>query len=85
MSEKAQYYAIHFLNHIYLRAGEADLAFTLIKNYFNLFKIVIAKEKHEHSLIPLLITGVNRSIPYVKSTYWGINYFHFFFKFTFNI
>uniref|UniRef100_A0A915ELA9 Ig-like domain-containing protein n=1 Tax=Ditylenchus dipsaci TaxID=166011 RepID=A0A915ELA9_9BILA len=66
VSEKAQYYAVHFLRRILLSAGESDLAFSLIQVYLTLFRIVIAKEQPDHKLVPLLIAGVNKAFPYAK-------------------
>lgn len=66
VSQKAHHYAVHFLNRILLSAGEEELAYTLIKIYLDLFKILIAKKEADHKLLPALITGINRVFPYAK-------------------
>ncbi|KAI1724032.1 CBF/Mak21 family domain-containing protein [Ditylenchus destructor] len=72
ISEKAQNYAVHFLRRIMLNAGESDLAFVLIQIYLALFRIIIANDKHDHKLLPLLIAGVNKAFPYAKGKTEGL-------------
>uniref|UniRef100_A0A914CU94 CCAAT-binding factor domain-containing protein n=1 Tax=Acrobeloides nanus TaxID=290746 RepID=A0A914CU94_9BILA len=66
ISEKAQFYGIHFLSRILLNAGESELAVKLLKIYFNLFKILIGKEQKNHKILVLVFIGTNRALPYAK-------------------
>lgn len=67
VTEKAQYYAICFLNQMVLSHQEANIANSLIKIYFNFFKVVSKKEEStEKKLISALLIGVNRAFPYTK-------------------
>ena len=66
ISEKAQFYGVHFLSRILLNAGESELAVKLLKIYFNLFKILIGKEQKNHKILVLVFIGTNRALPYAK-------------------
>ncbi|XP_065660946.1 CCAAT/enhancer-binding protein zeta isoform X2 [Hydra vulgaris] len=70
MAEKAQYYAICFLNQIVLSQKEKNIAAKLIQIYFSFFKLLVKKENskakdvQETKLLSALLTGVNRAFPY---------------------
>lgn len=80
MSDKAQYYAICFLNQIVLSHQEKETASKLISLYFSFFKVIVARENksknkkassqsvdaHKTKLLSGLLTGVNRAYPYVE-------------------
>jgi len=78
MSDKAQYYAICFLNQIVLSHQEKEIASRLISLYFSFFKVIVGRENRSKETIPLsddahktkllsgLLTGVNRAYPYVE-------------------
>ena len=80
MSDKAQYYAICFLNQTVLSHEENKIASTLISIYFSFFKVIVSREDkikikssakessdaHKHKLLSGLLTGVNRAYPYVE-------------------
>jgi len=79
MSDKAQYYAICFLNQIVLSHQEKETASKLISIYFSFFKLIVSREgkskskksndpehPHKTKLLSGLLTGVNRAYPYVE-------------------
>lgn len=66
VSQKAQYYAVCFLNQILLNNDEDELALRLINIYFSFFKAFIKKGEVDSKMLAALLTGVNRSYPYAK-------------------
>ena len=65
---RAQHYSVAFLNQIVLTARERRLAIHLMEVYFGMFKILIAKGEMESRLLSLLLTGVNRALPFAAGT-----------------
>ncbi|KAG9471857.1 hypothetical protein GDO78_022505 [Eleutherodactylus coqui] len=66
ISEKAQYYAICFLNQIIFSHEESDLANQLITTYFCFFRACIKKKEVDTKILRALLTGVNRAYPYAE-------------------
>ena len=64
ISERAQYYAICFLNQLQLSPEESAFAAHLIKIYFKFFKESIENKDVDSRMLGGLLTGVNRSYPY---------------------
>ncbi|XP_074845764.1 CCAAT/enhancer-binding protein zeta [Carettochelys insculpta] len=66
ISQKAQYYAVCFLNQIVLSHEESDLANKLITLYFCFFRSCIKKKEVDSKMLSALLTGVNRAYPYAQ-------------------
>jgi len=66
MSDKAQYYAICFLNQIVLSHEEKAIASKLVSIYFSFFKVIAKRDTVQTKLLSGLLTGVNRAYPYVE-------------------
>ncbi|KAK2168406.1 hypothetical protein LSH36_17g12003 [Paralvinella palmiformis] len=66
VAQKAQYYAVCFLNQILLNNDEDELALRLINIYFSFFKAFIKQGEVDSKMLGALLTGVNRAYPYAK-------------------
>ncbi|XP_067681734.1 CCAAT/enhancer-binding protein zeta-like [Haliotis asinina] len=66
ISERAQYYAMCFLNQIVLDAEDEELASQLIKIYFSFFRAFVQKGEIDSKMMSALLTGVHRAFPYAK-------------------
>ena len=66
LNSAALHAAVAFLNQTYLRRGETELAASLVRIYFGLFKRCVAEggAALESRLLSALLTGVNRALPY---------------------
>ncbi|CAG0895017.1 unnamed protein product [Darwinula stevensoni] len=65
VSQKAQYYAVCFLNQILLCRDDLNLAAKLVSIYFALFKASVKTGEVESKLMSGLLTGVHRAFPYL--------------------
>ena len=68
ISERAQYYAICFLNQLKLSPKEKEMAGHLIKIYFRFFTDLVDNKNIDSRMLGALLTGVNRSYPYTDNT-----------------
>ncbi|OWF52318.1 CCAAT/enhancer-binding protein zeta-like [Mizuhopecten yessoensis] len=66
ISQRAQYYAVCFLNQLLLSEEESQLAVRLIRLYFSFFKAFVKKGEVDSKMMSALLTGVNRAYPYAK-------------------
>lgn len=67
ISCRAQLYAISFLSQLQLRAGEVDLAASLLNIYIGLFRMLVMKQKMDDKMLSVLLAATNRAFPYAKS------------------
>ncbi|VDM47019.1 unnamed protein product [Toxocara canis] len=63
VSYRAQLYAVSFLAQMQLRAGEVDLATSLLNIYIGLFRMLVAKQKMDEKMLSALLTATNRAFP----------------------
>lgn len=63
---KAQLYAVHFLSRMVFKANDADLAMKLLQIYFSLFKIMVQSEEENNKILPIVMNGAYRAVPYTK-------------------
>ncbi|XP_074659193.1 CCAAT/enhancer-binding protein zeta-like [Tubulanus polymorphus] len=66
VSDKAQYYAICFLNHLVFDSEDTELAARLIGIYISFFKSFVKKGDVNTKIMSALLVGVNRAYPYAK-------------------
>jgi ribosome biogenesis protein MAK21 len=66
VSDKAQYYAICFLNQLIFSHQESRLASRLINIYLSFFKLYARKRSVETRMLGALLCGVNRAFPFAK-------------------
>ncbi|KAL8624396.1 hypothetical protein ACOMHN_012796 [Nucella lapillus] len=66
ITERAQYYAMCYLNQIKLHKSDQTLASQLISIYFSFFKVCVKKGEADSKMMAALLTGVNRAYPYAK-------------------
>lgn len=66
ISQRAQYYALCFLNQLLLNPEDCSLASRLIRIYFGFFKACTRTGEVENKMMSALLTGVNRAYPFVK-------------------
>ncbi|KAK7104859.1 CCAAT/enhancer-binding protein zeta-like [Littorina saxatilis] len=66
VSQRAQYYAMCFLNQIKLHGGDHALASRLIGIFFAFFKTYVSSGEVDSKMMAALLTGVNRAYPYAK-------------------
>uniref|UniRef100_A0A915ASH1 CCAAT-binding factor domain-containing protein n=1 Tax=Parascaris univalens TaxID=6257 RepID=A0A915ASH1_PARUN len=66
ISCRAQLYAISFLSQLQLRAGEVDLATSLLNIYIGLFRTLVMKQKMDDKMLSVLLAATNRAFPYAK-------------------
>jgi hypothetical protein len=71
--ERTQFYAVHTLNRIVLRAGDVDLAVKLLRIYFSLFRILVVKDATSSRLLPMVVRGANQAFPYAKDRSEDLN------------
>lgn len=68
--ERTQFYALHTLYLIPLRAGDAELAVKLLRVYFSMFRIVILKQTKSSAftsrLLASVVRGANKAFPLAK-------------------
>ncbi|XP_041353162.1 CCAAT/enhancer-binding protein zeta-like [Gigantopelta aegis] len=66
ISQKAQYYAMCFLNQLVLNQSDQSLALRLIDVYFSFFKSFVKKGEVDSKMMAALLSGVNRAYPFAK-------------------
>nr|KAG5702117.1 hypothetical protein BaRGS_010383 [Batillaria attramentaria] len=66
IAERAQYYALCFLNQIKLCKTDQALASQLISIYFTFFKVYVKKGEVDSKMMAALLSGVNRAYPFAK-------------------
>ncbi|RWS08639.1 CCAAT/enhancer-binding protein zeta-like protein [Dinothrombium tinctorium] len=66
ITEKAQYYALCFLNEIIFDDDDKDVADKIVNLYFDFFKACLKKGEVNNKMMNALLTGVNRTFPYSK-------------------
>uniref|UniRef100_A0A3B4AXR4 CCAAT/enhancer-binding protein zeta n=1 Tax=Periophthalmus magnuspinnatus TaxID=409849 RepID=A0A3B4AXR4_9GOBI len=64
IGEKAQYYALCFLNQVILSRDNADLAARLIGIYFSFFNWCVKRRQVHSKMLGALLSGVNRAYPF---------------------
>lgn len=64
IKEKAQYYALCFLQEIIFRPADYKLANKLVEMYFGFFKACLKKGDVDNKMMNALLTGVSRALPY---------------------
>uniref|UniRef100_A0A914UHC0 CCAAT-binding factor domain-containing protein n=1 Tax=Plectus sambesii TaxID=2011161 RepID=A0A914UHC0_9BILA len=66
ISQRAQFYGVCFLSQLMLRAGESQLAVSLLNIYFSLFRILVKKGEMDNRIMSVMLAGTNRAFPYAK-------------------
>ncbi|KAJ0061117.1 hypothetical protein NL108_007854 [Boleophthalmus pectinirostris] len=67
IAEKAQYYALCFLNQVILSRDDADLAARLIGIYFSFFGWCVKRRQVQGKMLSALLSGVNRAYPFAAA------------------
>ena len=65
LQPRGLYNGITFLDQLYLKKGDNNLAMQLIKTYFSLFERALKAGDLSGKMLSALLTGVNRAYPYL--------------------
>ena len=66
ISQNAQYYCLCFMNEIFFRSEDTQLANKMIGIYFGFFKRCVKEGDVDNKMMSALLSGVTRAFPYSK-------------------